>query len=154
LISTILAILGTPIALYGWLHRLLPRALTRWAVVRLTQPAARKAQTPHAMMLVGVAVFGFFYGLCVWLIHRAFGWPVSLWYALSLPVAGLVAHYYLRETRRFADALRTTFVLMRAPFAAKRLARMHRGLIAEIEALRQEYRSALNGDPTTKAKLP
>jgi 1-acyl-sn-glycerol-3-phosphate acyltransferase len=149
-----LAILASPIALYGWLHRLLPGALVRRVAAQLTHPAARKAQTPHASMLVGVPVVGLFYGLCVWLVHHALGWPASLWYALSLPVAGLIAHFYLRETRRLADAVRTTIVLVRAPFAAKRLARMHEGLIAEIEALRREYRRSLQGDSMATEKRP
>ncbi len=145
----LLAVLGAPLAVYGWVHRLLPFALVRWVATRFTNPGAHKAQTPHASMLVGVFAFGGCYALYVWLAYRWFGWPVSLCYALSLPLAGLVAHYYLRGLRRFATALRTALVLLRAPFAAKRLARMHEELVAEIEALRQEYRRALQSDSRT-----
>ncbi|HXT39366.1 MAG TPA: hypothetical protein VN887_05030, partial [Candidatus Angelobacter sp.] len=142
-----LAVLGAPVALYGWLHRLLPGALVKLAVTRLTQPVARKAQTPHASMLVGIVSFGLFYCLYIGLVHRWLGWPSSLWYALSLPMAGLIAHYYTRELRQFTDALRTTLVLLRAPFVAKRLARLQDELIDEIETLRREYRRVLQGGP-------
>ncbi|PYK97756.1 MAG: hypothetical protein DME19_15170 [Verrucomicrobia bacterium] len=142
----LLAVLGAPVAAFGWLHRLLPGALVRFVATRFTQPGARKAQTPHVSMLVGAAGFGVFYCLYVWLVQRWFGWPVSLWYALSLPLAGLMAHYYLRGLRRFAGALHTALILVRAPFAAKRLAHMHGELIAEIEALRKEYRRVVQDD--------
>ena len=139
---TLLGVVGLPVALYGWLHRLLPVALVRCVAARFTQKEVRKAQTPHVSMLAGLAAFGGFYALFVWLVHRWFGWPLSLWYALSLPPAGLVAHYYLRSLRQFVNAWRTVVILARAPFAAKRLMRLRSELIAEIEALRREYRGA------------
>src|SRR5947208_4474998 len=51
----LLAVLGAPVAAFGWLHRLLPGALVRFVATRFTQPGARKAQTPHVSMLVGAA---------------------------------------------------------------------------------------------------
>ena len=90
-------------------------------------------------MLAGLIAFGGCYALYVWLVYHWFGWQVAAWYAASLPPAGLVAHYYLRGLRRFADALATVMILARTPLAAKRLARLHAKLVAEIEALRQEY---------------
>jgi 1-acyl-sn-glycerol-3-phosphate acyltransferase len=148
----LLGIVGAPVALYGWAHRLLPRALVRWVASRFTDPLARKAQTPHASMLAGLVAFGGCYAFYVWLVHRWFGWPVSLWYALSLPGAGLVAHYYFQGLGRFADAWRTVVVFTRCPFAAKRLARLHSELIAEIESLRSEYRRALQSGSIAPAK--
>jgi hypothetical protein len=53
-------------------------------------------------------------------------------------VTGLLAHYYLREVRRLWVAVHTTAVLLRAPFAAKRLLAMRAELISEIEAVRTE----------------
>ena len=142
-----IAIVGAPIALYGWVHRLLPIALIRWVATRFTDPAARKAQTPHASMLTGLISFGVLYFAYVWLAHSWFGWPATFWYALSLPVSGLIAHYYLRELHRLTTALRTAIILARAPLSAKRLARMHSSLVSEIEALRKEYRESLTEGP-------
>ena len=142
----VLAVLGGPIAFYGWVHRLFPIALVRWVATRWTQPAARKAQTPHTSMLAGLVGFGACYALYVALVHRWFGWPISLWYAVSLPPAGLIAHYYFRGLRQFADAWRTVVILARVPFAKKRLGRLHAELVAEIEAARQEYRRALQSE--------
>jgi len=145
-------VVGAPVALYGWVHRLLPTVLVRWVAGRWTDPAARKAQTPHASMLSGLVAFGVCYTLFVWLVSRWFGRTVTVWYALSLPVSGLIAHYYVLRLRRFADALRTVAILARAPFAARRLARMHAELLAEIEALREEYSRALHSQSIPPAK--
>jgi len=135
---TLLGLTGLPIALYGWLHRLGPVALVRWSVRRFSQPGKLKSQTATTSIAVGVVAFGTFYGWCIGLVHWIFGWPVSLWYALSLPAAGLLAHYYVRELRKFAAAWRTSLVLLRAPSAGKRLARVRQQLIAEIESVRDE----------------
>ena len=78
------------------------------------------------------------YAIYIAVFQWLFGWPASLWYALSLPVTGILAHYYLREVRRLWAAIRTTIVLLRAPFAATRLLAMREELIAEIEAVRVE----------------
>jgi hypothetical protein len=137
------AVIGLPLAVYGWLHRLPPALLVNWAVKHLTDAPVRKAQTAHVSMLAGLAGFGGFYSLCIGLVHHWFGWPVSLWYALSLPVTGLAAYYYFREFRRLHEQVRMALVLLRAPVAARRLEKMHAHLLAEIEAMRHDYRQAL-----------
>jgi 1-acyl-sn-glycerol-3-phosphate acyltransferase len=134
----LLAVAGAPLALYGWLHRLLPFAVVRWAGQRFTEPLKRKAQASTATIVAGIVAFGVAYSVYVAVFHHFFGWPASLWYALSLPVASLLAHYYLREMRRLAASLRNAIVLVRAPLAARRLLARRRELIAEIEAARGE----------------
>jgi glycerol-3-phosphate O-acyltransferase / dihydroxyacetone phosphate acyltransferase len=132
-----IAVLGAPIALYGWVHRLIPFAVVKWAVGGFTEPTKRKAQASTAAITAGVVAFGVCYSLYTALFHALFGWPASLWYALSLPVASLIAYYYLREARRLAASVRGTIVLLRAPAAARRLLALRAQLIAEIEQSRQ-----------------
>lgn len=134
---TFLAVVFFPFALYGWVFRLLPALVVTWAVKRFANPDLRKAQVSTASMVSGIVAFSFFYALFIGLCHWLFGWPTSLWFGLSLPITGLIAHYYLRAGRRLAASVRTTFILVRAPFAAKRLIAMRQGLIAEIEAAHQ-----------------
>jgi hypothetical protein len=138
----VMAVFGAPVALYGWLHRLIPYAVIKWAVGGFTQPGKRKAQTSTAAITAGIVTFGVFYGLCIMAVDSWFGWPASLWYALSLPVASLIAHYYLRELRRLVASVRNTIVLLRAPMAAKQLLVLRGKLIAEIESARGEGRGA------------
>jgi hypothetical protein len=114
----------------------LPYALVKWARARLTEPGKRKAQAATAAIEAGIVAFGVFYGLCIAAVHLIFGWPVSFWYGLSLPMASLIAHYYLRELRRLGAAVRQLVVFLRAPGAARRILARRAALIAEIEAVR------------------
>jgi hypothetical protein len=136
----VMAVFGAPVALYGWLHRLIPYAVIKWAVRGFTQPGKLKAQTSTAAIASGIVAFGVFYALCIGVVHSWFGWPVSLWYALSLPVASLIAYYYLRELRRLMVSVRNIIVLLRAPRAARQLLVLRGELIAEIESARGEGR--------------
>jgi glycerol-3-phosphate O-acyltransferase/dihydroxyacetone phosphate acyltransferase len=134
----LLALLGAPIAIYGWMHRLPPYLLVRWAVGRFANREKHKAQIATTSIIAGLASFSFFYGLFIWMVQRFFGWPVSLWFTLSLPVTGIIAHYYIRRLRRLGAGVWDTVVLLRAPAAARRLASLRAQLIAEIEAVRPE----------------
>ena len=125
-----IAIVGAPIALYGWVHRLVPYALIKWAAGKFTMEGKRKAQASTTAIAAGAVGFGVCYAIYIAVFQWLFGWPASLWYALSLPVTGILAHYYLREMRRLWAAVHTTIVLLRAPFAAKRLLAMRAELIA------------------------
>ncbi|MGC3957436.1 MAG: hypothetical protein QM813_05585 [Verrucomicrobiota bacterium] len=134
LLKALLGFVLFPLAVYGWIFRLPPVLLITWAVHKFANPNIRKAQISTATIVAGVFAFGLFYGLFVGVCHREFGWPTSLWFGLSLPVTGLIAHYYWRSTKTLASAARTSFILLRAPSAAKRLIAMRRSLVAEIEA--------------------
>jgi len=82
-----------------------------------------------------------FYGIYVAIAQAFFGFPVSLWYALLLPVASLLAHDCMGGVRRFIVSIRTASVLLRAPIAARRIRTMREELIAEIEAARWQVPS-------------
>lgn len=134
---TMVAILGAPIAFYGWLHRSIPYALIKCSARKFTLPDKRKAQASTVAIAAGVVGFVVCYAIYVAAFYWLFGWPATLWYALSLPVAGLLAHYYLREIKRLGASVHTTWILWRAPFAAKRLFALRAELITEIEAVRE-----------------
>jgi 1-acyl-sn-glycerol-3-phosphate acyltransferase len=139
----LVAILGAPIALYGWAHRLAPYCLVRWAVNRFADPLRHRAQIATAAIIGGLVSFGFFYGLYAWIFHCFFGWRAAIWYGLSLPVAGIIAHYYLRRLRSLLEAAHDTFVLLRSPGATKRLLTLRAQLIEEIEAVRRAIKVQL-----------
>lgn len=137
-IGTAIAVIGAPVALYGWWHRFIPHQIIRWSVTRFTEPSKRKAQTSTTKIAGGMVVYGLcfaFYILVFWLV---FGWPASLWYALSLPPATLVAFYHLRELRKLRASVRNTIVLLRAPLAARRLLALRAALVREIETVHNE----------------
>jgi len=138
----LVAVVGLPIAAYGWVWRLVPVLVIEWVVRRFANPGVRKAQVSTAVLVAGTITFGAFYALCIAGCHWSFGWPASLWFGLSLPVTGLIAHYYLCGVRRLVAAVRTSIILLRAPFAAKRLTVMRQELVAEIEAAHQALKAA------------
>src|SRR5581483_5413324 len=135
------AIVGAPIAIYGWMHRLAPFCLVKWAVNHFADPRRHKAQIATAAIIGGLVSFGFFYGLYAWIFHYFFGWRAAVWYGLSLPVAGMLAHYYLRKLRQLTGAVHDAFVLLRSPAAARRLLALRAQLISEIEAARPEVKA-------------
>lgn len=145
-LAALVALVGAPVALYGWVHRLLPWLLVRWAAARFVHPAKRKAQRSTAAIAAGALAFGIFYALCIAVCFAIFGWPVTLYYALSLPVASLLAHYYVVYLAELWQGVRDLLVLARAPFAARHLVAYRQALIEEIERFRQEYLAG-----TTKA---
>jgi glycerol-3-phosphate O-acyltransferase/dihydroxyacetone phosphate acyltransferase len=134
LLKAILGVVVLPIAIYGWIFRLPPVLLVTWAVHKFAKPNLRKAQVSTATIVAGVTAFSLFYALFIGMCHQEFGWPTSLWFGLSLPVTGLIAHYYWRSAKTLGAAARTSFILLRAPAAARRLIAMRQSLVAEIEA--------------------
>jgi glycerol-3-phosphate O-acyltransferase/dihydroxyacetone phosphate acyltransferase len=137
-----IAVIGAPMALYGWVHRLIPYALVKWSARKFTMPGRRKAQASTTAIAAGVVGFGVCYAIYIGVFQWLFGWPASLWYALSLPVTGLLAHYYLREIKKLWTSVRTAMVLVRAPFAAQEMLARRAGLIKEIERVWSEIKTA------------
>jgi 1-acyl-sn-glycerol-3-phosphate acyltransferase len=132
----LLGVLLLPVAVYGWLHRFVPIRLLEWAVKRYAMLSVNKTHVSTTAILAGLVLFGAFYGICIVVVQAIFGFPASLWYGLSLPVASLTAHYCFREARRYVSGARCALVLLRAPAAARRLLAMRAQLIREIEAAR------------------
>jgi len=136
----LIALLGAPFALYGWVHRIVPFALVRWGKAHLTEPGRPKAQASTAAIAGGIVAFGICYSVYIFAFHALIGWPASLWYALSLPVASLVAYYYLREIHRLGGSLWNLILLFRAPASMRRLVALRTELVKEIEAVAKENR--------------
>ncbi len=132
----LLGIVLFPVAAYGWIHRFVPITFVDWAIQRFADRSINKTHVSTTAMLAGVVGFTVFYGACVTVFYGFFGWPAALWYALSLPVAGLVAHYYMRGLHRIAASLRAASVRLRARSATWRLLVLRNELIAEIESAR------------------
>ncbi len=136
------ALLVAPVALYGWVHRLIPYALVRFVVGKAVKTPADKTHVSTATILGGLIVFTGFYALCVFVFRQFFGWRATILYACSLPAASLIAHYYAKELRRFAASFRAAAVLLRAPAAGRKLLAWRAELIELIETEREEFLAA------------
>jgi len=139
---TAVALLGAPVAAYGWLHRLVPYALVSFVVGRATKTPPDKTHVSTATIVGGLIVFTGFYVICVAVFHLFFGWQTTVLYACSLPPASLIAHYYVRELRRFLASLRAAIVLLRTPRAAGKLLAWRAELVELIEVERKEFLTA------------
>jgi glycerol-3-phosphate O-acyltransferase / dihydroxyacetone phosphate acyltransferase len=131
------AFIGAPIACYGWVHRLVPYLIVQAAVRRFCKDSGPKTPVATTKILSGLVAFTGFYALCVIGFRALFGWRAAIWYAASLPVASLWAHYYVRNLRRLGAGLRAAFILARAPAAVGRLAAARGELMEMVEAERK-----------------
>lgn len=138
MMGTAWAVVGFPVAVYGWLHRLAPALFVDWAVRRFTLRGARKAQTPHVTLMAGLVGFGLAYVVYVGMAHWIWGWPGSVLYGLSLPLAGLFAHGYVRQAAHYPARMRRMLLQFRAPWSMRRLLGEREFLIKEIERARAE----------------
>ena len=125
-----------PVAVYGWLHRLLPILLINWAINDSPSSHVNRTHVSTTAILAGVVSFGLCYGAYVAIFHALFGLPASLWYALSLAGRQPCGALLSARTAPVCLAMRFLFVRLRAPAAARRLLALREELIAEIDAAR------------------
>jgi 1-acyl-sn-glycerol-3-phosphate acyltransferase len=137
-----IAIFAAPVAAYGWLHRAIPYALVKTVVLKSQKMPRDKTHVSTAAIIAGLVIFTACYGACVLLCAHWFGSRAAAFYAASLPLASLAAHYYLRHLRRLAFSVRAVLILLRSPSAARRLLLWRGQLIAQIEAERREFLQA------------
>ncbi len=132
-----LGLMLLPVAAYGWLHRALPILMVNEVTKRMAQFShGSKTHISTTAILAGTVSFGVCYAVYITFVHALFGFPVSLWYALSLPVTGLVAHWYLRGIHHFVACLHCAYVRCRAPVVGQHLVALRNELIAQIESAR------------------
>ncbi len=145
----VLGVVLLPVALYGWIHLALPLVLVARVIQRMARfSPGNKTHISTTAILAGTLSFSLCFGAYVTLIHALFGFPASFWYALSLPITSLVAHWYLAGIHRFTASLRCAYVLFRAPSAAQHLLALRTELIAQIESARwQVPTEALSQQP-------
>jgi hypothetical protein len=143
-LTALALVAGAPVALFGWLHHLVPAWLVGWALERFTPAPYRKSQTPLTVMVAGSIALALSYALYVstaaWFGLGA-GWAMT--YAAALPVSGLAAHTYLRALRQAGGRLRTAGILLQVPLARRTLLASRQRLIETIEAFRADYARAL-----------
>lgn len=133
---TLVGLVAAPVAAYGWLHRWLPWRLLSAIIRQQTRQAKNQTRVSTTAMVGGLFCFMVCYLVYIALFHWWIGWPWTVWYALSLPISGLAAHYYAQGWRRFMTGTRTAALLLRSPFATRQLLARRKALIAEIEAAR------------------
>ena len=141
--ATAALIAAAPIALFGWLHHLVPARLVAWSIRRFTPAELRKSQTPLTVMLSGAVALALCYTAYVAVVLAAFGARTGAAYAIALPISGLAGHYYLRAIRQYGGRWRAAGILLQGPIARKTLLAMRARLIATIDGFRADYAEVL-----------
>ena len=123
-----------PVALWGALNCALPYWLTGWLAARL---ARGRYQYDTARITLGMLFFGGFWGgQTAWVWQAAGGWA-AFGYLLSLPIAGTVALFVLRERIRILENIRVFFVFMRKKELREYMRDKRRHLEVELAKLAQ-----------------
>ena len=136
------AVVGFPVFVYGALVNLLPYLLPRW----LARHVARK-ETDYATvrLLAGIVAVPVFYGLETWLVFRAAGGLMASFFAISLPVSGLLAYRYVAGAGRFRSRLRFTLLAATHEATARRLVLERQAILGELERAKSEWLAATKG---------
>ena len=97
-------IIGLPIYLYGILTNFIPYKAPRWVAMKYN---SAKSEIASIKLVVGMAVFGTYYGLGIYIFHGLFNDTVyTIAYALTLIPAGNFVLSYVRRIRHYREHLK------------------------------------------------
>jgi len=136
------AVIGAPLFLYGALVNALPYYLPRWLARRL---AHKETDYATVRLLASIVAFPLFWAAEIWIAQRLAGPMIAVAFALSLPVAGLVAYRYLGGLARLREGIRFGVLALRHRQAAAQLVDERRAILKDLEAAKTAYLSATRG---------
>jgi len=102
--------IGFPIALWGIVNNYLPLKITTWLTKKVCKGAD---QYDTAQVLIGMGVFGLFWGLQSYTIFQAFGLVWLIIYLMSLLVSTMVSLSLRGEYKRTLENLKVFFLFLR-----------------------------------------
>jgi glycerol-3-phosphate O-acyltransferase / dihydroxyacetone phosphate acyltransferase len=136
------AVVGFPFFVYGALVNAVPYLLPRWLARRIARKETDYATVRLLAAIVAVPVF---YGLETWLVFRAAGGLVAAFFAISLPLSGLLAYRYVAGAGRFRSRLRFALLAATHDAAARRLVVERQSIVGELERAKTEWLAATKG---------
>jgi 1-acyl-sn-glycerol-3-phosphate acyltransferase len=140
---------GALLGLFGLLTHLAPYLFVR--IVSSWVPAPGRMTLALNRLLIGLPVYGVWYGLGAWWLADYFvTWVVVTWLVL-MPVSALVALDNARRWRRLFPILRAQAGLLLRPKRRKELLASQAGVVAELSTLAEEFRAVQPPAPVTVA---
>jgi glycerol-3-phosphate O-acyltransferase / dihydroxyacetone phosphate acyltransferase len=136
------ASLAFPFFLYGAVVNGLPYFLPRWISRRVSKKETDYATT---RFLSSVVAFPLFWSLETWLVWRLAGPIWAAFFALSLPLSGLLAYRYLGGVGLLRSHLRLGTMAVVRRQSASRLLDARQEIIAELERAKNDFLSATHG---------
>jgi len=136
------AIVGFPLFLYGATVNFLPYWIPRWVARRMSHK-----ETDYATwrFLTAMLATPLFWALETWIVARLAGPAAALVFALSLPLAGVLAYRYWVGAGRLRSRLRFGALALTREYAVRRLTTERQALIAELERAKNDYLTATKG---------
>jgi 1-acyl-sn-glycerol-3-phosphate acyltransferase len=134
--SSIAAVLGLPVFLYGSVVNALPYLIPR----ALAHTFARKETDYATIRLLSSAVaIPLCWGLETWLVKRVAGTGWAVAFAVSLPVTGLLAYHYLRGLGRLRARTGFAILALTHRTAAARLLAERRAIVLALERAKTDF---------------
>ena len=133
------AILGFPLAAYGIVNHALPYFIAESAARRFLN---ERTKILTALLLAGGAAFLFFYVVQITLAFRVLSWAWAVLYALSLPVSGFWALFYLKRLRRYREQASFSLFWLTNRDLIQRLRQERQSVISLINQASYEFLAA------------
>lgn len=140
---------GAVLGFFGLVTHLAPYLLVR--IVSSWMPAPGKMTLALNRLLLGLPVYGFWYGLSAWWLADYFVTWVVVGWLLLMPVSALVALDNARRWRRLFPMLRAQAGLLLRPKLRATLLASQTAVVAELSALAAEFHAAHPPAPTVVA---
>src|SRR5262249_14507922 len=132
------AVVGLPLFVYGVIVNGLPYWVPRWIAPRVARKETHYATTPFLAAMVAGPLF---WGLEAWIVWRLAGVRVGVFFAMSLPLSGLIAYRYLVGAGRMRSRLRFARLRIWHEAQARRLLGEREQIVAELERAKTDYLS-------------
>ena len=133
---TLGGILGLPLALHGAILNFLPFRLTNVLARRIAADATKI----HGMQIgLGGILFPPYYAALIWFVSTRFGLWSTIGFAVSLPLSGIFARWYIRVMNRRRLYLRFTYLQATHGRMIHKLRRERREIIDTMDEAMKRY---------------
>lgn len=134
--TVVKAIVGFPLAIYGFLNHVIPYLITEQIAKKFIDD---RTKILSALLIGGSLTFLLFYTVQLFIIWYFGGQLWTLIYGVSLPISGLFTLAYIKDLRQQQERLNLSFFLFTNRRLFQRMRRERRKLIAELNTVKDEY---------------
>jgi hypothetical protein len=138
---------GGVLGMFGFFAHLVPylfvRLVSKWI------PAPGRMTLALNRLLLGLPVYGIWYGLITLRVYDYFALWVTITWIIIMPISGLVALDNARRVARLMPRLIAEARLLLRPKLRAKLLASQTAVVGELAMLAQEFHTALPAPPTT-----
>ncbi len=133
-------IIGFPLFVYGFLNNYIPYIIPSKIAQKISDWAEMEEYTAPVMMVSGVFTFGFFYFwqifFCQYFLQN---WLITLIYALSLPISGFFALFYVYHWNSIEDKWRMLSIFSKKANMISELVALRKEIFVLLEKAKKDY---------------